>query len=701
MLYNFKAGEDYPEWMTEESLKTLKRQHLSDNETPKQMYERIVNCLSERLKIMNNSLDIKYIKNKWFDYLWKGWLCPSTPILSNVGTHRKLGISCYILRLDDTLDSIYQKVHEMAMLTKSGGGVGVTFDKVRGRGETISTGGFTEGVIPFIKVYDSAIVAASQGNIRRGSASINLPIRHKDIDEFLNIRLPIGDVNRQCLNINHCVTIDDYFMEDLIKGNENVRNTWAKVLSTRMKTGQPYIMYYHNVHNQRPDDMKKRNLKIDGTNICCLAEDTEVITKEGIFKIQDLVGKEVTIYDGQNWIKCDNFKDYGEDEIWRIDFSNNTYVECNLNHRWFVDNGYKNVEKITTELNIDDRMESDGEVITITHIQKCKGKHKVYCPNIPSTGKFLLANGIITGNSEIMLPHDKDHTVVCDLSSLNLAKWDEWKNDKELVELSLLFLDTNLEEFIVNAKGKKGLTNAVKFAEKARAIGLGVLGLATLLQSKMTPFISIQTRGLINTIANKLYNEGQEYNLKYGKLLGNPEWCDENRNLTLFAIAPTTTNSLISGGVSQGIEPIICNAYVQKSAKGTFLRKNPHFEKLLKNKYEQYNTSEVWNNIAVEYKGSVQHLPFLTDEEKEVFLTAYEINQLELIKNAALWQKKIDQGISLNLFFPSDVEPKWLNKCHITAWEEGIKALYYVRTDSILSKDMKSSTFDDCVFCEG
>lgn len=914
-MFNFIPNVDYPEWMTEESLKTLKRQHLNDNETPKQMYLRIVNTLANRLKTMTNEIDVEYVKQKWFDYLWKGWLCPSTPILSNVGTNRKFGISCYIMRLDDTLDNIYQKVHEMAMLTKSGGGVGVTFDKIRGRGETISTGGFSEGVVPFIKVYDSAIVAASQGNVRRGSASINLPVRHKDIDEFLNIRLPVGDVNRQCLNINHCVTIDDYFMENLINGDSQTRETWSKLLSVRMKTGEPYIMYYHNVHNQRPEDMKKRNLKIDGTNICCLAGDTEVITKEGIFKIKDLVGKEVTIFDGKNWVKCNNFTEYPEDDLYEITLKNGQKLQANADHRWFAAKNYNDIRNKnyktfkTTELSegywLEDALDqnvyhgndtmngaylkgfllADGtsskdkpllnvhftkyqcitkliesclevgikevntnantivefseEIVNpnqfgkqcfkrmkgltvrkqelinytttykqhlpdfrslnkeskveflsglldgdgcystsgiqlssiylefveqiqklifsfgynasidtvhienrlplyrvtvgnydsyqliqelncvrleipevepnrrttgyrqIVKIEKIDGKQKVYCPQVPTTKKFLLANGIMTGNTEILLPHDSKHTVVCDLSSLNLFKWNEWKDDKELIELSLLFLDVNLEEFIVHAEKAKGLTNAVNFAKKARALGLGVLGWHSLLQSKMIPFISLQARGLINNICKKLKEEGNEYNIKYGKLLGNPEWCDENRNLTLFAIAPTMTNAMVAGGVSNSIEPLICNIYTQKSAKGTFIRKNKNLEKLIKNKYKEYDTLEFWNNIMTEYKGSVQHLPFLTDDEKEVFLTAYEINQLELIKNAAIWQKTVDQGISLNLFFPNDVNPKWLNKCHITAWEEGIKTLYYVRTESILSRNMKSSTFNDCVFCEG
>jgi ribonucleoside-diphosphate reductase alpha chain len=571
MIDNWKEGIDYPEWMKEEGLKTLKRQHLLDNETPREMYGRIATTLSQYLdhEVFTN-LDRGRIKDKWFEYMWKGWLCPATPILANTGTNRGYTISCFIERVEDSLDNIYLKTHELAMLTKMGGGVGITVDKIRGRGEPISVGGFSEGVIPFLKVYDSAIIAANQGSVRRGAASINLPIRHKDAKEFLKMRQPKGDVNRQCLNLNHCFTIDDYFMESLKTNSENLE-LWAETLSARMKTGQPYIMYYHNANRFKPQDMINRNLKIDGTNIC----------------------------------------------------------------------------------------------------------------------------------TEIMSYHDKDHTVVCDLASINMIYIDEIMKDPEFIELSLLFLDTNMSYFISQAKGKAGFGNAVRFAEKSRLLGLGILGWHTYLQKKKTPFVSLQSRALSNRIGSWMKDQGEAYNKKYGKILGKPEWCDENRNLALFAIAPTTTNSLVSGGVSQGLEPIVANAWVQQSAKGTFIRRNHNFERLISKKYSEHNTFEFWNKLAVEHKGSCQWCDFLTDEEREVFLTAYEINQLELVKQAAIWQKYVDQGISLNLFFPADVEPKWFNKVHYTAWEEGLKSLYYVRTESILSRDMKGSTFEECIFCEG
>jgi ribonucleoside-diphosphate reductase alpha chain len=356
-----------------------------------------------------------------------------------------------------------------------------------------------------------------------------------------------------------------------MNGDQLSRDIWSEILSSRMKTGQPYIFNYHTVNNNRPEDWKKRNMKIDGTNIC----------------------------------------------------------------------------------------------------------------------------------TEIMGVHDFDNTVVCDLASLNLTKWQEWKDENNFIENCLLFLDVNLEEFIIQASAINGFQKATNFAKRSRMLGLGVLGWHTLLQSKNIPFNSIAARGLIKQIAGKMKYDGELYNKKWGGLLGSPEWCDENRNISLFAIAPTTTNSLVSGGVSQGIEPIICNTWVQKSAKGTFIRKNKYFQRLIERKYKEYNTEQFWNSLMVEYKGSVQHLDFLTDDEKEIFLTAYEINQLELVKSAGIWQQYIDQGISLNLFFPSDVDPKWLNKVHLTAWQEGIKTLYYVRTESILSRTMKGSTFSDCLYCEG
>lgn len=564
-MNNWEEGVDYPLWMTEESLTTLYRQHLKNNETPKMMFQRIIDSVKPY------SVSTEVI-GRWEQYFWSGWLSPATPIMANIGTGKGLPISCFIERVSDSIESIFDNAKQLALLTQGGGGVGITIDKIRGNGEPITNNGFSSGVVPFCKVYDSTVSAVSQAGGRRGAASLNLPVRHKDIEVFLNIRKAKGDLNQQCHNINHCVTIDDYFMNNLKEGDEKSRNLWAKIISTRLSTGQPYIMYYHNLHNQRPDDMVKRNLKIDGTNIC----------------------------------------------------------------------------------------------------------------------------------TEIMLPHDDLHTVVCCLSSVNIAKYDEWKDNSDFIKDSLYFLDCIIEYFIQNAKGKPGFEKSVRFAEKSRAIGLGILGWHTYLQMNNIPFISLRTRSIINNIGKQFELGVEQYN-EFCKLnnLEAPEWCDEQRNLTMFAIAPTTTTSLVQGGVSQGIEPIVSNSWIQKSANNTFIRYNNQFKHLVETKYPEYNTAEFWEDMATTHQGSVQHLDWLTELEKEVFLTAYEINQLELVNNVALWQKYIDQGISCNLFFPPGTDAKWVNKVHLNAWEKGLKSLYYVRTDSILNQYMGENSFKDCVFCEG
>ncbi|HEY8366447.1 MAG TPA: hypothetical protein VIL57_04780, partial [Bacteroidia bacterium] len=183
------------------------------------------------------------------------------------------------------------------------------------------------------------------------------------------------------------------------------------------------------------------------------------------------------------------------------------------------------------------------------------------------------------------------------------------------------------------------------------------------------------------------------------KELGEPEWCKGTgmRNTHLLAIAPTVSNSIISGGISPGIEPITANAYADKTAKGVYTYQNPHLLQLLESKGK--NTIEVWKSIVIN-EGSVQHLDFLTDREKEIYLTAREISQYSLIKQAAQRQTFIDQGQSLNLFFPVNVDGKYLHKIHWEAWESGIKTLYYCRSSSILKGDVASRYYsEECTSC--
>jgi ribonucleoside-diphosphate reductase alpha chain len=580
-------GIDYPHWYTEEGLSTVTRGYLQEGETISNMYWRLSRTSKEIMRSMfaekkmkstiaeGHKLDKKFetfdgYEDRIFQYLWKGWLCPASPVVLNFGTDRGLPISCFLIDVDDSIASIGEKVNELMQLTKAGGGVGINIDRIRPRGAKIGKdNGLSEGVVPFLKIFDSGINATNQGSARRGAASVNMSIRHGDIDEFISIRRPIGDINRQCLNLNHCVVIDDKFMEEM-KTDEAKFNRWKKVLKTRFETGQPYILYSDNVNKKNPQEYQLNDLKVWATNIC----------------------------------------------------------------------------------------------------------------------------------SEITLFSDPLHSFVCCLSSLNLSRWEEWKDDPQFIKDCIYFLDTVMEEFLRKSNDNPALKAAYRFALKSRALGLGVLGYHTLLQEKNIPFIGLQADMYTRLIFKKIQMESHMASHWLGKVLGVPEWCknvDEpirKRHTHLTAVAPTTTNSILAGGVSQGIEPIAANAYFQKTAKGNFIRRNPTLEKLLKSKGQ--DKEEVWNQIIVD-QGSVRNLDFLTDEEKEVFLTFAEINQLELVKQAGIRQEYIDQSQSLNLAFPANATAQFIHEVHHEAWKTGVKSLYYLRTFSLLKGDV---AIDGCKSCE-
>ena len=562
-------GIDYPEWMTQEALVTLSKGYLLERETPKDMYKRVAASAAYYI-------DKPEMESKFFEYMWKSYLCPASPVLSNTGTDRGLNISCFGLSVPDSIIGIYDAAKELAMMTKNGGGVGVCLSNVRGRGELIRGGknGKSEGVVPWAKIYDSSIVGTAQGGVRRGAAVVNLDIDHLDIHEFLKIRRPQGDVNRQCMNLNHCIIIGDRFMEEMLAGDKDKRELWIEILKTRLETGEPYIMFKDTVERDNPAGYVANNLKVELTNLC----------------------------------------------------------------------------------------------------------------------------------SEITLHTDEDHSFICCLSSLNLTNWDEWK-DTDVVQTSIYFLNGILNEFIEKAQHIPMMEKAVRSAVKGRAVGLGVLGWHSLLQAELTPIYSLRSKILNRAIFKHISENADTASRALAAEYGEPEWCKNTGryNTHLIAVAPTRSNSLIAGGHSPSIEPSISNTFTDRTAKGIFVKRNLYLEKLL----ETYNKStyEVWASI-VENQGSVQHLDFLSQNEKDVFLTAYEINQLHLVELAAERQKYIDQAQSLNLFFSPDIDPKIFHKVHIEAWKSGVKTLYYCRSDSVLRADVASRTYKDqedegCSSCEG
>ncbi len=325
------------------------------------------------------------------------------------------------------------------------------------------------------------------------------------------------------------------------------------------------------------------------------------------------------------------------------------------------------------------------------------GEQDVFCCSVDSATHHWVCNGIITHNcSEINLPSSADLSFVCNLSSMNLLHYDAWKNT-DAVEVLIYFLDGVMSEYIAKTANIKYMEAAHKFAKEHRALGLGTLGWHSYLQSNMIPFESLKAK-LLNTEIHKFIRERADYATKQlAAVYGEPEILKGygRRNATLIAIAPTTSSSFILGQVSPSIEPLNSNYFVKDLAKGKFTYKNPYLERLLESKGK--NTSDIWKSILLK-GGSIQHLTFLSQEEKDVFKTFGEISQKEIVIQAAARQKYIDQSQSLNLMIPPNTPPKEVNQLIIDGWKLGVKTFYYQRSANP-SQELSRSILT-CSSCE-
>jgi ribonucleoside-diphosphate reductase alpha chain len=546
-------------WLNKDSRKFLQRGYLLDGETPEQ---RISDIAAAAQKLLIHFTGDTNFAKKFENYMHRGFYSLASPIWANFGRERGLPISCFGSYIPDTMEGILEKVSEVGMMTKGGGGTSAYFGELRGRGEPISSGGESTGSVHFMELFDKLMNVVSQGNVRRGSFASYLPVDHKDIEEFLKIRSEGNSI--QDLSIG--VTVTDEWMKSMIEGDKEKRRIWGLVIKKRFESGYPYIFFTDNVNNNAPEVYKKKNMKINHSNLC----------------------------------------------------------------------------------------------------------------------------------TEIMLPNSADESFVCDLSSMNLDRWEEWK-DTDAVETMIYFLDSVMTEFINKTKGMQFMDAPRKFAMRHRALGLGVLGWHSLLQSKMIAFESMQAKLLNSTVWKTIREKADKATADLANLIGEPEVLKGygRRNTTTLAVAPTTSSSFILGQVSPSIEPLESNYFVKDLAKGKFTHKNPYLKKLLKQKAK--HNDDVWMDI-LKHGGSVQHLDFLTQEEKDVFKTFAETSQREIIIQAAARQKHIDQGQSLNVMIPAGTQPKAVNELYIFAWEQRIKSLYYQRSSNP-AKDLARSIMT-CKSCE-
>lgn len=520
-----------------------------------------------------------------YDYMSQLWFMPATPVLSNGGTTRGLSISCFLSESGDTMESIMDNWMENGWLACRGGGIGTYWGNVRSMGERIGVVGKSSGVVPFMKVQDSLTLAISQGSLRRGSAAIYLPIWHPEIEEFIEIRRPTGgDPNRRCLNLHNGVVIDNKFMEavdndgdyDLLSPKDNAviktvkaRDLWIRLLTARVETGEPYLLFIDTVNASMPVHQKDLGLSIKTSNLC-----TEIVLPTGV-----------------------------------------------------------------------------------DHL----GQHR---------------------------------TAVCCLSSLNFETYEEWKDNPDFIRDVMYFLDNVLQDFIDKAPDTH--SRARYSAMRERSVGLGVMGLHSYYQSKNIAFDSVEAAHINRLLHQRVRHLVDEANQTIAYDRGAcPDAIeagyDNIRFSTTMAIAPTASISVICGGTSPGIEPLLANAYNHKTLSGSFLVKNQYLQKVLKD--YGMDIPEVWSSIMAN-EGSVQHLDFMMDEHKAVFKTAMEINQNSIIDQAADRQEYVDQAQSVNIFLPSDVHKRDLHKLHFSAWKKGLKSLYYCRSVSIHRAEKSSQKIE-------
>lgn len=524
-----------------------------------------------------------YVSHLWFMF--------ASPLLSNGGKTTGLPISCFLNYIEDSREGLAENLTENIWLSTSGGGIGSYFGHVRSNGSPVK-GGVSQstGVIPFIKVVDSQMLAYQQGRMRRGSAAVYLDVAHPEIVEFINIRKMSGDPNRKCRNLHNAVNIPDAFMQAVKEGkmwdlidphtqkvieSVDARSLWLDILKIRMETGEPYLHFIDTANKALPKFLKDKGLKIHSSNLC----------------------------------------------------------------------------------------------------------------------------------QEIELPTSKDRTAVCCLSSVNLEKFDEWKEHPTFIEDLMRMLDNVLDTFIKDAPA--GMHKAIYSAVNSRDVGLGAMGFHSFLQAKKVPFESAVAKSWNHRIFSLINDKSLEASKKLAIEKGEAH---DARGYGLrfshrLAIAPNANSGIMCGNTSPSIEPFRANAFTQKTLSGSFLVKNHNLEKLLTSLGK--NTNDVWVTI-INKGGSVQHLDFLDKDTKDTYKTAIELNQEWIIEHAADRQQYICQGQSVNLFFPPDIDIATLHKVHFSAWEKGVKGLYYLRSETLhraenvnISNLKNETVTEGCLGCEG
>ena len=569
-MYEVKIDYSRDNLLTDFGKATLADRYLLPDEGPQDAFARVAAAYADNTEHAQ----------RLYDYMSHLWFVPATPVLANGGATRALPISCFLNEVEDSMGGITSTWNENIAISANGGGIGTNWSQVRSIGEKVGIKGKTTGIVPFIVVQDAMTRAIDQGSQRRGAAAVYLNVWHPEIEEFIEIRRPTGgDPKRKALYLHNAVVIDDVFMRAVEKDEmydlkspktgatvkqAKARDVWIRILTSRIETGEPYLLFIDNVNKALPEFQRKAGLSVRMSNLC-----SEIVLPTGV----DQFGKE--------------------------------------------------------------------------------------------------------------------RTAVCCLSSVNLEYFEQWSQEPMFVEDLMRYLDNILQDFIDRAP--EPMARARYSAMRERAVGLGAMGFHSFLQSKNIPFESVMAK-VWNKKMFKFIKDGAD---KASVVLADErgpcpdaaEMLVKERFSHKIAIAPNASSSIYCGNASAGIEPYPSNSYNHKTLEGTFNVRNKYLKKILAT--HGRDDEETWTSITVN-AGSVMHLDFLSDVERDVFKTAFELDQRWIVEHAGDRAPFICQSQSLNIFLPADVHKRDLHMLHYMAWKKGVKSLYYCRSKSLQRAEVVS-----------
>jgi len=557
-----------PQWMSTASYQLLKGQeYLNTAETPYDMYTRIAKRAAELTKFnIPSYMDYNNWEEAYFDVMWKGWLSPSTPVLTNMGNSRGHPIACSGTYVGDSIRSFYQARTEIAQLTQRGYGTSWCLDPVRHRGAKVSRGGTANGIMQPAAGIVQDMKDISQGT-RRGNVGQYVNVLHPDFDEL--VEQIVADDDGWNIGWNITEDFKALFRTDAARADY----IWKRMLRAKMIKGKGYLLFLDKVNSARSQMYIDRGFYVRHSNLC----------------------------------------------------------------------------------------------------------------------------------AEIALMSDKDHSFTCVLSSMNVLKYDEWK-DTYAVQIATVFLDAVIEDMLEKAHNEEGFERIIAFTEKSRALGLGQLGQSSYFQSKMWEFGDFQSIQFNQLLVKHLDRESLAATKLMARELGEPKWLEGYglRNSHRLAFPPTKSTAIIQGGISEGINPVYANVYGQDTAGGTVFRINPILLPIMKER-GMYN-EEVMKRIS-ESQGSVQGEDWLSDHEKSVFRTAYELNQETIIMMGSHRQKLMNeggggQGQSLNIFITKEETEEEISRLHyIALMDPYLQSLYYIH--SLNEESVHKVDKSVCSACEG